>query len=90
MTQMGVDRAKHVHDLYIHGRLTADLTVTSIVDEQTRHSYTIHEDGNSGLHQQRLKLARGVRGTDWQFSVSGAGFSLKAIGVPPVVSRRVR
>ena len=90
VTQMGVDRAKHVHDLYIHGRLTADLTVTSIVDEQTRHSYTIHEDGNSGLHQQRLKLARGVRGTDWQFSVSGAGFSLKAIEVPPVASARTR
>lgn len=90
VTQMGVDRAKHVHDLYIHGRLTADLTVTSIVDEQTRHSYTIHEDGNSGLHQQRLKLARGVRGTDWQFSVSGTGFSLKSIEVPPVTSARTK
>lgn len=90
VTQMGVDRAKHVHDLYIHGRLTADLTVTSIVDEQTRHSYTIQEDSNSGLHQQRLKLARGVRGTDWQFSVSGMGFSLKSIEVPPVASARTR
>ena len=90
VTQMGVDRAKHVHDLYIHGRLTADLTVTTITDEQTRHSYTIQEDSNSGLHQQRLKLARGVRGTDWQFSVSGAGFSLKSIEVPPVASARTK
>ena len=90
VTQMGVDRAKHVHDLYIHGRLTADLTVTSTTDEQTAQTYTLQDDGRTGLHRQRLKLARGVRGTDWQFSVSGTGFSLKSIEVPPVVSRRVR
>ena len=90
VNQLGSDRAKHVHDLYIHGRLTADLTVTSTTDEQTAQTYTLQDDGRTGLHRQRLKLARGVRGTDWQFSVSGTGFSLKSIEVTPLISQRVR
>lgn len=89
-SQLGSDRAKHVPDLYLHGRLDFDLTVVTVTDEQAERSYTLHEDGRQGMHRRRLKLARGVRGTNWQFIVSGRGFTLSSIEVPPVVSQRVR
>lgn len=89
-SQLGSDRAKHVPDLYLHGRLDFDLTVATMTDEQAERSYTLHEDGRQGMHRRRLKLARGVRGTNWQFIVSGRGFTLSSIEIPPVVSQRVR
>lgn len=90
VNQLGSDRAKYVHDLYIHGRLDDDLDITTITDEQTRRSYTLQADGRSGLHRHRRKLARGIKGTDWQITVSGFGFTLQSIEVPPVASARTR
>lgn len=90
VSQLGSDRAKHVPDLYVHGRLDSDLTVASVTDEQAEHSYTLRQDGRQGMHRRRLKLARGVRGTNWQFIVSGESFTIQSIEIPPVVSQRVR
>ncbi len=90
VSQLGSDRAKHVPDLYVHGRLDSDLTVATVTDEQAERSYTLHEDGRQGLHRRRLKLARGVRGTNWQFIVSGERFTLSSIEVLPAVSQRVK
>lgn len=90
VNQLGSDRAKYVPDLYLHGRIDADLDVSAIIDEQTPRSYILREDGRQGMHRRRLKLARGLKGTNWQFRVSGTRFTLQTIEAPPVVSQRVR
>jgi hypothetical protein len=90
VSQLGSDRAKYVHDLYIHGRLNSDLTVTTLTDEQKRRSYTLWADNRQGVHRHRLKLAKGLKGSDWQFIISGTGFNLQSVEVPPVISQRVR
>lgn len=89
VSQLGSDRTKYVPDLYVTGRLDADLTVTTITDEQTRRDYPLPADNRQGLHRRRLKLARGIKGTSWQFTVSGTGFTLRSIEVPPIASQRV-
>lgn len=88
-SQLGSDRATYVPDLYVYGRLASDLTVVVTTDEQTERTYTLESDGREGMHRRRRKLAGGIKGNTWQFSLSGEAFTINSVEVSPVASRRV-
>jgi hypothetical protein len=92
--QLGADRAKHVPDVFLHLRIDGEMELTTLTDEQIQRSgYLVSDDGKQGMHRRRIKLARGIRGTNWAFTVAnvdGADFTLKSLEVLPVLSQRVQ
>ena len=92
--QLGSDRAKFVHEAFVNMRTDGDAEITTITDEQqTVGPYLIESDGREGAHRRRSRMAKGVKGTVWQFriaNVDGSIFTLKSLEVPPVVSQRVQ
>ena len=79
----GAIEQKQVSDAYLQLRAYGDMALDVIcVETQRRSGYIIQNDGNRGLHGRRRKLAKGVEGTSWQFSirnVDGADFDLRQI-----------
>jgi len=55
------------------------LVLDIIVNETDEYTdFTIANDSVEGLHRHRVKLPRGLKGTDWQFRVrntNGCDFS---------------
>lgn len=94
VSELGSDRAKHVHEAFIHMRTSGEVTITTTTDEQHSPSpYTIPFDNREGMHRRRRKLAQGIKGTNWQFkiaNVEGSTFTVKSLETPPIVSQRVR
>lgn len=92
--QLGSDRAKYVHDVYTHMRIDGEAEITTMVDEQkTPDPYLVEFDDRTGIHRRRTKIAKGLKGTNWQFkvaNVAGSSITLKTLEVPPVESQRVR
>ena len=92
--ELGSPNAKFVTEAYAHIRTGGDVEITTVTDEQTERSgYVIPTDDRQGLHRRRVKLAKGIKGTNWQFKVgniSGADFTLKSLEVSPVTSQRTR
>lgn len=88
----GSPNVKYVPDLYLHGRdYSGDLAVTVTADETTEVSYQVPYDGQTGIRNRRVKLAKGVRGRSWQFevrNVSGCMMELESIEAPVAVSQR--
>jgi hypothetical protein len=70
---------KQVSDAYLHTRQQDDLLLDVLVNETDEFTdFTIMNDGVEGLHRHRVKLPRGLKGTDWQFRVrntNGCDFS---------------
>jgi hypothetical protein len=91
VTDFGIPNKKNVPDAFLHMRAGADVELATITDEQLEvGGYTISSDDQAGLHRRRIQLARGIRGTNWQFKVSGSDFTIKSLEVPPVTSQRVQ
>lgn len=82
--------ASYVHDVYLHCRGDNDLTMNSIVDEDRSIGYDVTARPNKlGRHVQRVKLAKGVKGTDWAFDLRGK-LDLSAIEIRFLRSKRSR
>lgn len=90
VTDFGARQKKYAPDAYIHLRQTKDVNFRTIVDEQKdRGGYVIEPDDNPGLHRRRVKLAKGLSGTDWQISVDGVGsVNIGSVEVIPLASQR--
>ena len=91
ITDLGASTRKYVPDARLVIRSNGELFVAEIVDEQTvRSNITILSDDAPGVHTRRIKLPRGLTGTNWQFKVYGSGneTTIKSLEVTPVYSGR--
>lgn len=82
---------KYVHDARVTMRADGDVALREIVDEETDISNAlIPDDDRNGVHARRVKLPKGVRGTAWQFELSGTGTmaDIKLLEVDPILSQR--
>lgn len=93
-SQLGSDRTKYVHDAFVHLRCDGDMELTTTTDEQKQPDpYTICSDDREGMHRRRVKLSKGIKGTNWQVkiaNVAGTSFTLKTVELKPVASQRVQ
>lgn len=84
---------KRIRDAWVGLRADGELRVKTITDENVVRIYPLSRV-RSGLHEQRVKLGRGVKSRYWQFgieNVDGADFQLESVKIEPqVLSRRVR
>ena len=65
----------------------------STIVEETRQSadYKSPYDYRDGVQRRRVKLAKGLNGNTWQFTITnidGADFMLKQLEVIPLKSKR--
>lgn len=82
---------KYVHDARVIMRADGDVALREIIDEETDISNAlIPDDDRNGVHARRVKLPKGVRGTSWQFELSGTGTlaDIKSLEVDPILSQR--
>lgn len=91
VTSFGVRNRKYIHDARVIMRADADVLLTEIVDEQVSVSeLTAPSDDRNGIHARRIKLPKGMRGTEWQFVLSGTGTiaDIASLEVTPIMSMR--
>lgn len=59
---------KSCSDAIIYGRGNGDMEVQVTLDEQqTRTGFTVHFDDRVGMHRNRVKIPKGLKGNVWQF-----------------------
>jgi len=84
---------KRIRDAYVGLRADGGVIFKTITDENVIRQYPLSRVRN-GLHEQRVKLSRGVKSRYWQFgieNVDGAFFELDNITIEPeVLTRRTR
>lgn len=91
ITTFDKPRRKYVHDARVTMRADGDVALREITDEEMDVSNAlIPDDERNGIHARRVKLPRGVRGTSWQFELSGTGTlaDIKSLEVDPILSQR--
>lgn len=93
VTDFGSVAVKYVHDLYAHCRvIDGDLTLDTITDEHVlTEGYYMEARDTAGIVRRRVKLAKGVKGMNWQFivkNVDGCDFTLQSMEVSPIQSAR--
>lgn len=71
---------KQPSDAFLHTRQTDDMLLDVLVDEYIEETdFTIIHDGQEGIHRRRVKLPRGLRGTDYQYRIrnqNGCDFTI--------------
>lgn len=90
ITTFGMRNRKYVPDARLIMRADGDVSLRTIIDEQIDHSNMLspHNDRN-GQHARRIKMPKGLRGTSWQFEVSGEEpADIAGLEVEPLVSVR--
>jgi len=82
------DKDKNVQYAYVQGIQDGDLTISTVVSRGgVRSLYwydVLGRDDTSDGSLRRIRLGRGVRGTQWQFridNVDGCAFSVSSISV---------
>lgn len=80
---------KRITDLYAHCRLIdGDLMIDTVTDEHvTVDGYYMETRNTAGLVRRRVKLAKGVKGMNWQFivtNVNGCDFALQTLEAIPI------
>lgn len=90
ITTFGVRNRKYVPNARLIMRANGDVSLRTIIDEQTDRSNLLAPcDDRNGLHARRIKLAKGLRGTSWQFEVSGEeAADIASFEVEPLESAR--
>ncbi len=91
VTNFGINTRKYVTDARMALRSNGDVALREIIDEQIdRSNLIIASDDRGGLHARRVKLPKGLHGTDWQFEVSGTDVvaMVDTLEVQPLVSPR--
>lgn len=90
ITTFGMRNRKYVPDARLVMRADGDVSLRTIVDEQIDRSNMLAPcDDRNGLHARRIKLAKGLRGTSWQFEVSGEeAADISGFEVEPLESAR--
>lgn len=89
-----VQGLKSCPDAIIFGRLSGDLELIAVLDEQEqREGFIVYNDGREGLHRIRVKIPKGLKGSTWQFklkNVNGSQFNINNLEVFLHELQRVR
>jgi hypothetical protein len=90
VTNFGINTRKYVHNARMNVRAAGDVTLREIVDEQKSVSNAIApSDDKNGVHAKRVKLPKGVHGTNWQFGLSGTDpATIRNFEVEPLATSR--
>lgn len=81
---------KNVNRVYLG--LTADgkMGLKTITDQEVERWYELMPE-DSGMHQNRVKLHKGVKSMYWQFrihNIDGSDFELESLRMPPIILNR--
>lgn len=77
VVNLGTDQKKIVDGGYLHCRMAESLVVGLAAEEGTRYPYTATDHGKAGIHAERWKAAKGIKGVFFQpdiANVSGSDF----------------
>jgi len=92
-TDFDSPKMKRVREAFIGMRSDGAVSIKTITDEATVRTYS-HTRVVAGIHEQRVKLSRGLKSRYWQFGISniaGSDFQLDSLEVEPFeLERRVR
>lgn len=94
VTDFGDSHEKYCPDIFVHCRLPDNgITIDTITDEWIeRTGYEIEPcDSVQGLTRRRRKLAKGIKGQNWQYrfnNISSGGFTIKS--AEPVIVKSQR
>lgn len=85
---------KACSDAIIFGRLSGDIEVVVVLDEQEeREGLFVTSDERQGLHRIRVKVPKGLKGSTWQYklrNVDGSDFSINNFEVFLKELKRIR
>lgn len=92
VTDFNTNKKKNIANSYVDVRADGDLVIQLNADEQTnRRGYRIVHDLRNGLHRRRVKSAKGIKATNWQFELGntkGCDFEVNSIEVDAVAMQR--
>jgi len=76
---------KSCSDAILYGRGNGEMEVQVVLDEQqARVGYSVHFDNREGMHRNRVKIPKGLKGNVWQFklkNVDGSWFDINLFEV---------
>jgi hypothetical protein len=76
---------KSCSDAILYGRGNGEMEVQVVLDEQqARTGYSVHFDNREGMHRNRVKIPKGLKGNVWQFklkNVDGSWFDINMFEV---------
>ena len=81
-TDFGTTNFKRISYVYLMGRFGGDMAVGVQVNEGAGHTFPAPAIRGGGVHALRAKIAQGIKGNAWSFTVSnvdGANFDIERI-----------
>lgn len=85
---------KSCSDAIIYGRGDGDMEVQVVLDEQqARTGFIAHFDNREGMHRNRVKIPKGLKGNVWQFklkNIDGAWFDINIFEVFVKIMQRLK
>lgn len=73
VVNLGSDQKKNVDGGYLHCRIPTALVVGLSADEGIRYPYTTTDHGRAGIHAERWKSGKGVKGVFYQPDIANVG-----------------
>jgi hypothetical protein len=91
LIDFGTNQLKRIRVAYINYRTDGDLTLKVTTDEGDSHEYTIERVDGASLHQNRVKIGRGLVGRHFQWEITnrdGCDFTVNDLTLMPETLRR--
>lgn len=65
-----IDEQKRVLDFYLNTRYDGSINIKTIADEVSEEVHTLDDSYKQGIHAERIKLSKGLRGKQWQINIT--------------------
>jgi hypothetical protein len=91
LVDFGTNQLKRIRVAYISYRTDGDLELKVTTDEGESHTYKIGRIDGDGIHQNKVKIGRGMVGRHFQWEITnkeGCDFEIHDLTVFPQVLRR--
>lgn len=88
----GSEQLKRLLEIYVGYQSDNDLNIQVTLDGEDSYDYTLETQGNTGIHNNRVKLGKGMKGRYMQFKISGTGVNMQLDNItadPIELSRKV-
>jgi hypothetical protein len=85
VSTFGEQTLKACSDAILYGRCDGEIEIQVVLDEQeARTGYVIPFDSRQGMHRNRVRIPKGLRGNVWQFKIknrNGSHFDINAFEI---------
>lgn len=79
-----IEEQKRILDFYLNTRYDGSLNIKTIADEVTEEIHTLDDSFKQGIHTERIKLSKGLRGRNWQINITnnnGSDFEIERASI---------